>query len=81
MTDNNSNRGALVRPAVVVVDHWQDLIFPDGTHSGARINTKHLVLEVQKRNVKVLFDLRKIIDFAEQACYNSDEQITADVAQ
>lgn len=37
-----------------------DLRFPDGTHSGVRVDVSRGILEVQKRGVKHLFDLTAI---------------------
>lgn len=37
-----------------------DLRFPDGTHSGVRLDIGRGILEVQKRGIKHLFDLTAI---------------------
>lgn len=44
-------------PVTLPAPRYVDLRFPDGAHSGARIDLARGVLEIQKRGVKHVFDL------------------------
>lgn len=64
-----------------IVPHYIDLRYPDGTHSGVRVDWARGIVEVRKRGTNYYFDVATLaggsvaslagtVDGSAQTCYN-----------
>lgn len=57
--------------------HYIDLRFPDGTHTGVRVDWTRGVIEIRKRGVNFYFDIAEekakvTVEIPQETCYNFD---------
>lgn len=57
-----------------IVPAYIDLRFPDGTHSGVRVDLARGIVEIRKRGTNYYFDVAVLsagtVDVSAQTCYN-----------